>query len=76
MKEIRLGTFYGQELIIKSDQDENWDKLYQNWIESERRQAVECYKHELFLEEMEKEHKKKDFWWYYRKSWKDLFRKP
>ena len=72
MRENKLGTFYGQEIVIKSDENKDWVKLWENWRESEKRMAVEHYKHELFLEEL-KNAKYKSFWYYYKQTWKGYF---
>lgn len=52
MKEIKLGSFYANEMILKIDNTDDFDyiKAWENWIGSTKRQAVEEYKDGLFLE--------------------------
>jgi hypothetical protein len=57
MREYKLGTFFGEDILVKSDKDFDWVKKWENWLEDEKQQAVQEYKDNLFLLEAEKKSK-------------------
>ena len=65
MKEHFLGTFYGNEIVLKSDKDIDWSSLYENWLSNQKNQAVQEYKDSLVLRELEVKSKQmeKTFWY-------------
>jgi len=63
-KTIRLGKFFGNWLLLELDESqyppftpETWTNRWQNWLKEERRDAVEQYKEQIFLKQMEVESK-------------------
>lgn len=54
MKDVFLGTFYGYDLILKVEQAEvgkfEWSKMWENYISNIKKNAVEEYKSDMFLE--------------------------
>ena len=69
MKEIFIGQFFGQDVIIKVKEEQfvpegfDFAKKWKEWLDSEKKMAIEHYKNELFIEAMEKQVKKsKKFW--------------
>lgn len=56
MKKIKLGLFYGYELYVETDnKDIDWVKEYKNWIESEKKKAIQEYKDEQTISWMERQ---------------------
>lgn len=53
MKEYKLGTFFGQDIVLKSEEDFDWAKKWENYIEDLKKQAVREYEDELFFKEIE-----------------------
>jgi hypothetical protein len=62
-KKVFIGTFYGFNLNITvpneliTVDDEWFQKQWKQWIESEKRNAVEEYKNEVFLKDLKKKKK-------------------
>lgn len=67
MKEIKLGTFFGKDFVIKTTKEDNFDYngAWENWKQMEKRNAVEEYKDNLFFKDAERKSKemKKTLWW-------------
>lgn len=65
MKKYKLGTFFGQEVVLKSDEEFDWVKKWENYIEGVKKQAVQEYKDDLTIKEMENKIKitKNSFWY-------------
>ena len=67
MKEIKLGTFFGNDMILKirDDDDFNYIKAWEDWVASTKKQAVREYQDDLFLKQLETKAKKR--LWFIRK---------
>lgn len=78
MKEYKLGTFFGQEIVLKSNEESDWVKKWENYIESIKINAIEKYKDDLTIKEMENKIKitKNSFWYklgmklFYKSKWR------
>ena len=71
MKEYKIGTFFGKDVYVKADFDFNWAEKWKEYLEAEKKMAVEEYKSDLFLKEIDKAKNSCRF----KFCWKDLFKK-
>ena len=55
MKKIQLGTFYGKDMFIETQDNDNFDYSgsYERWIEYEKQSALEEYKDRKFIRDLE-----------------------
>ena len=65
MKEIKLGLFFGHDIVLKSKDgdEEHWQKMWQNWLANEKFNAVDHYKEMRDLSEI------KGPWDRYKQAW-------
>lgn len=55
MKKIQLGTFYGKDMFIETQDDDTFDYSgsYERWIEYEKQSALEEYKDRKLIRDLE-----------------------
>ncbi len=55
MKKIQLGTFYGKDMFIETQDDDTFDYSgsYERWIEYEKQSVLEEYKDRKLIRDLE-----------------------
>lgn len=56
MKQIKLGSFFGKNIYLETDESDTFDysTKFENWIKGEKANAIQSYKEDLFMKELEK----------------------
>lgn len=64
MKTI-LGTFFGQNIYIESNDDVDWSKLWEDWLKNEKENAVLDYQKTIYFKQLEEKSKQmeKTIWY-------------
>lgn len=67
MKKINMGSFFGKNMYLETEENDTFDyvKEFRNWRESEKKLAIEQYKGDVFLRQMNKRvNQIKNSWWH------------
>jgi hypothetical protein len=51
-KEYLLGTFFGKDIVLKSDEDFDWAKKWKDYIEDIKKQAVRDYNNDQYMNDL------------------------